>query len=150
MENARQLEVNLYPRPPGENVRLEVLRGEQRLSFVVPVVERPGDPERFADSVSSDKNSVQGLGVLAVDLDDALARLLPRLRARAGVVVATADVRASADPLLPGDVIYTVNQQPVTSVERLREAMARVGPSAPLVLQVERAGELRYVVVEPE
>jgi serine protease Do len=150
MENARQLEVNLYPRPPGENVRLDVLRGEQRLSFVVPVVERPGDPERFADSVSTDKNSVQGLGVLAVDLDDTLARLLPRLRARAGVVVATADVRTSADPLLPGDVIYTVNQQPVTSVERLREAMARVGAGAPLVLQVERAGELRYVVVEPE
>jgi serine protease Do len=150
MENARQLEVDLYPRPPGGKVNLEVLRGAERLTFVVPIEERPRDPARFADRVSPDRNAVAELGVLALDLDDSIALLLPPLRAKAGVVVATANARASSDPLQPGDVIYSVNQDPVTGVESLRQALARVRPNAPMVLKVERDGELRFVVVEPE
>jgi S1-C subfamily serine protease len=90
------------------------------------------------------------LGVLALDLDDAVAQLLPPLRARAGVVVATADGRAGPDPLVPGDVIYSVNQEPVSGVERLREVLAQLKPGSPVVLQVERGGELRFLVIEPE
>jgi serine protease Do len=150
MENARQLEVNLYPRPPGGSVSLEVQRGEQRQSYVVTVAERPGDPERFADRVSPERNSVAGLGILALDLDEDVAQLLPPLRARAGVVVATAAARAEPDPLLPGDVIYSVNQEPVSGVQKLREVLAQLKPGSPVVLQVERGGALRFVVLEPE
>jgi serine protease Do len=150
MENARQLEVNLYPRVPGASVTLEVQRGTQRMTFVVPVAERPGDPARFADRVSSERNTVARLGVLALDLDDVVARLLPPLRARAGAVVATVDARSEPDPLQPGDVIYSVNQEPVASVESLRAVLARLKPGSPVVLQVERGGELRFLVLEPE
>ena len=150
MENARQLEVDLYPRAPGGSVSLEVLRGAERLPFVVPIEERPRDPARFADRVSPDRNAVAGLGVLALDLDENVALLLPPLRAKAGVVVATADGRAGPDPLEPGDVIYSVNQDPVTGVESLRQALARVRSNAPMVLKVEREGELRFLVVEPD
>jgi serine protease Do len=150
MENARQLEVDLYPRAPGGSVSLEVQRGAQRLTYVIPVAARPGDPARFADRVSSERNSVPRLGVLALDLDDVVAALLPPLRARAGAVVATVDGRSEPDPLQPGDVIYSVNQEPVTGVERLRELLAQLKPGSPVVLQVERGGELRFVVLEPE
>jgi len=150
MENARQLEVDLYPRAPGGSVSLEVLRGAERLTYVVTIAERLGDPERFADRVSPDRNAVARLGVLALDLDDAVAQLLPPLRARAGVVVATADGRSGPDPLLPGDVIYSVNREPVSGIESLRQALARLAPGSPVVLNVERAGELRFVVMEPE
>jgi serine protease Do len=150
MENARQLEVDLYPRVPGGSVSLEVLRGAERLPFVVTVAERPGDPERFADRVTPERNSVARLGVLALDLDEAVALLLPPLRARAGVVVATADGRSGRDPLQPGDVIYSVNQEPVTGVEGLRQVLDRIRPGAPVVLKVERGGELRFLVIEPE
>jgi serine protease Do len=150
MENARQLEVDLYPRAPGGSVSLEVLRGAERLSFVVPIAERPGDPERFADRVSPERNSVARLGILALDLDEDVAQMLPPLRARAGVVVATAAARSEPDPLLPGDVIYSVNQEPVSGIEKLREVLAQLKPGSPLVLQVERGGALRFVVLEPE
>ncbi|PYQ03624.1 MAG: peptidase S1 [Acidobacteria bacterium] len=150
MENARQLEVDLYPRAPGGSVNLDVLRGTERLTFVVPIEERPRDPARFADRVSPERNAVGGLGVLALDLDDSVALLLPPLRAKAGVVVATSDGRAGPDPLQPGDVIYSVNQDPVTGVESLRQALGRVRPHAPVVLKVEREGELRFLVFEPE
>jgi serine protease Do len=150
MENGRQLEVDLYPRAPGGSVNLDALRGAERLTFVVPIEERPRDPARFADRVSPERNAVAGLGVLALDLDESVALLLPPLRAKAGVVVATADARTGPDPLQPGDVIYSVNQDPVTGVESLRQALARVRPPAPVVLKVERDGELRFLVFEPD
>ena len=150
MENARQFEVDLYPRPPGGSVTVDVLRGAERLTYVVTIAERPGDPARFADRVSPDRNAVTRLGVLALDLDPTIALLLPPLRARAGVVVATADGRSGPDPLMPGDVIYSVNQEPVTGVESLRQALARLGPNTPAVLKVERSGELRFLVLEPQ
>ena len=149
MENARQLEVNLYPRAPGMSVSLEVLRGAEKRTFVVTVAERAGDPSRFADRVSPQKNAVERLGILGLDLDDELAALLPSLRARAGVLVATSDLRSGVG-LAPGDVIYSVNQQSVKGVESLREALARLGPETPLVLQIERGSELRFLQVELE
>jgi serine protease Do len=150
MENARQLEVDLYPRMPGGSVTLEVLRGAERLTYVVTVAERRGDPDRFADRVSPERNSVARLGVLALDLDETVAQLLPPLRARAGVVVATADGRTGPDPLMPGDVIYSLNQEPVTGVESLRQALDRIRSGGPVVLKVERGGELRFLILEPE
>ena len=87
---------------------------------------------------------------IRLDLDDSVALMLPPLRARAGVVVATADGRSGPDPLLPGDVIYSLNQDAVTGIESLRQALTRLAPAAPLVLKVERAGELRFLVLEPE
>jgi S1-C subfamily serine protease len=47
-------------------------------------------------------------------------------------------------------VIYSVNQQPVSGVEKLREVLAQLTPGSPVVLQVERGGALRFVVLEPE
>jgi len=152
MENARQLRVNLYPRPVGSAVVLGVLRGEERLELRVEVLERPGDPDRFAQLVSPQRNLVTRLGVLAVDLDEAVARLLPPLRAQAGAVVAASDPDGVvwADPLEPGDVIYTVNGRSVLGVDALRAVLETLPPGAPVVLQVERGGELRYVALELE
>ena len=149
-ENARQFLVNLYPHAVGDTVILEVLRGTERRKVPVAVVERPSDPARLADLVSPERNVVGRLGILGLDLDDALLRLLGPLRAGAGVVVAAAapDSGSAQDPLRPGDVIYTVNQQSVTSVESLRGLLAKVGAGEAVVLQVERAGALRYIGFE--
>jgi serine protease Do len=149
MENARQLEVNVYRRVPGTRVGLEVLRGTEKRAFWVVVGERAGDPERFADRIDPARNTVERLGVMGIDLDDAVVAMLPNLRARAGVVVAAVDARA-AGTLQAGDVVYAVNLELVKDVAGLREALARLEPNAPVVLQVEREGELRYVTVEPD
>lgn len=150
MENARQLEVNLYRHAVGDIVNVDVLRGSRRLSFGVVVEERPDDPDRFAEMVSPEDNIVDDIGILALDLDEKVARRLPALRAQAGVVVAAraGDAPSWRDPLLPGDVIYALNQESVTSVAALRAALSRLRPEEPVVLQVERAGELRFIVLE--
>jgi len=76
--------------------------------------------------------------------------MLGPLRAKAGVVVAAAapDSGSVQDPLRPGDIIYTLNQQSVTSVEGLRALLAKLSVGEAVVLQVERAGELRFIGFE--
>ena len=69
MENARQLEVDLYRKAVGEKVAIQVLRGTENLSFQVEVIERDDDPLRFADLVNPDKNIVSRLGILGIAID---------------------------------------------------------------------------------
>jgi serine protease Do len=151
LDNARQFQVVLYRKAIGAGVVLDVLRGERALRCVPVVRERPGDPASLAQLVTAGDPAVAPLGILALDLDARVAPLLPRLRAQAGVVVAAGSASAafSDDPLQAGDVIYTVDGQSVMGVVSLRERLGAHDQRRPIVLQVERDGELRFVTVEP-
>ena len=74
MENARQLEVNIYRHAIGERISSGVLRGAEKLKVEVAVGARDPDPERFSANVSVEKNRVQRLGVLGLTLDAKTAR----------------------------------------------------------------------------
>ena len=152
MENARQLDVNLYRRSPGETVTLAVRRGPESLDVPVKVVERPEDPDRFASRVTPERNLILRLGVLALELDDELRRSLGPLRGDEGVLVAarSGGTAGAEDELRPGDVVYAVNGVPVRGLAELRSAVARPAAGEPLVLHVERSGRLVFVVVETE
>lgn len=152
MENARQLEVALYRYPVGDKVNLEVLRGGDRLTIDVPVAAEDDDPQRFADLVNPDKNLIPRLGILGIEIDRRLAAMLPDLRVQYGVVVAArvAGAEALEVDLEPGDVIHAMNNQPMSTVAALAAALAQLKPGDPAVLQIERAGQLRYVAFEME
>jgi serine protease Do len=152
MENARQLNVNLYRQMPGSSVSLEVVRGPSKRSLSVPVSERERDPEALRGLLTPEQNVVPRLGLLALDLDENVARRLPPLRAKAGVVVAavTGEGPAWADAPEPGDVIYSLNGTFMTSVAALRDAVAKIQPGQPIVLRVERATKLMYLAAEAE
>jgi len=152
MENARQFEVNLYRYRIGDKVNLEVLRGNSKLTYTVPVTEREDDPQRFADMVDPTKNLVHRLGILGVDIDAKVADMLPELRKKYGVVVAAraGDSPYVGDTLELGDVIFAVNDEPVTSVDALRKILDTFKDTEPLVLQVERESKLRYLTLTIE
>jgi serine protease Do len=150
MENARQLEVNIYRRAPGTRVALELLRASSPAFAEIETEERVDDPTQLAMRVGADQDRIPELGVLALDLDDELLALLPGLRARAGVLVAalTPDALPSADPLAPGDVIFSVNGDGVGGRAQLRAAIQAIPADGAIVLQVERAGALRYIAFD--
>jgi len=151
MQNARQFDVNLYRRAPGEGVTLSVRRASQALELRVTVVARPDDADRFLAMVTPEKNLIPRLGVLALELDDELRRAAGPLRGREGVVIAArAGAADEAGDLRPGDVVYAVNGVSVLGLSELRTAVARPAPGQPLVLHVERASRLLYVVIETE
>jgi serine protease Do len=152
MENARQLDVNLYRRAPGDTVTLSVRRGPQALELPVRVIERPEDPDRFLSLVTPERNLVARLGVLALELDADLRRAAGPLRAEEGVLVAARSGASSAgeEDLRAGDVIYAVNGVSVRGLSELRSAVERAAPGEPLVLHAERDGKLLYVVVDSQ
>jgi serine protease Do len=152
MENARQFEVNLYRYRIGDKINIEILRGNSKLTYTVAVTEREDDPMRFADMVDPTKNVVPKLGILGIDIDKKVAEMLPDLRKKYGVVVAArgGESQYSGDALQLGDVIYSVNTEPVTTVDALRKILDTFKESEPLVLQVEREGKLRYLTLTTE
>jgi serine protease Do len=147
IENGRQLLVNLYQRKIGDVVRLEVLRGKEKLNIRVAVLEEANDPARLLRLVTRDENLVEQLGVLALALDRNIRSMLPPLRKSAGVVVAA---RVAEGPywnalLQPGDVIYAVNTTPTPGLQDLRDALDTLAAGDAIVIQFERLGRMQYV-----
>ena len=150
MENGRQFEVNLYRRAVGDLVTLEVVRGEKTLKIPVAVAERPDDPLRFSDLVSPERNIVPRLGVLALDINERIATMIGGLRLGRGVLVAarSADSPTAEHTLEAGDVIVSLNGVPVLTLADFRSAIGKMPARSPVVLQVQRDGQLMFVALE--
>jgi serine protease Do len=152
MENGRQFEINLYRYARGQKVNVEILRGNNKLTYPVSVEDRDDDPQRFADMVDPVRNIVPKLGILGIAIDQTIADMLPDLRKKYGVVVAAraGDSPYTGDALRPGDVIYSVNNLPVAGIDSLRTALDGLKDDEPLVLQVQRGDRLLFLTMEIE
>jgi serine protease Do len=148
MENGRQLQVGLYRRMVGDVVTIEVLRDGQVVRVPVAMTERRDRLGDLSESIDPRQNLVPRLGILGVTLDRALAELLPAVRVTSGVVVASTvagALDAREGGLTVGDVIYGVNRTPIAGLNDLRAALDRLTTGQPVVLQLERRGELTYL-----
>ncbi len=153
MANARQFETALYSIRLKEPVEIEVLRGREKLTARVEVEEREDDPFRFLDLVKPEENRVAKLGIVGVPITKDIAQILPDTRKPYGVIVAarTGDAEyAGQGGLKLGDVIYSVNTTPVSTLEALRMAVDHLKITDPLVLQIERDGSLMYLTLSEE
>jgi serine protease Do len=150
MENARQMQVDLYRYSAGDQVKLQVLRNGEKRAVPVAVAQRDDDPMRFADLVDPVKNAVPKLGILGVPVDKTVAALLDELRKPYGIVVAAryGESPYSGEALQLGDVIIAVNAGTVTSIDALNQALAQLKDTDPLVLQVQRGERLLYLTLE--
>ncbi|MEO8126492.1 MAG: trypsin-like peptidase domain-containing protein [Bryobacteraceae bacterium] len=149
LENARQFGVNIYRRA-GETVTIELLRGTEKMTKQVAVMERPRDGEQILSLVNEPNDVVPQFGILALDLDAKTTPLLPPLRRLSGVVVAgvVASPSGRSDAFYAGDVIYSVNESKVTSVAEMRETLGAAKRGDPVAVQIERLGQLQFLVVE--
>jgi serine protease Do len=132
--------------PAGDKVHLEVMRGAEKLAFDVPMVERSDSMDQISALADPQKNLVRPLGILGIEIDKKVAEMVPELRDPFGIIVAARSNEASGDiPLTTGDVIRTLNGQPMTTLDRLRATLAGLKPGAPVVLQIQRDNRLLYV-----
>jgi serine protease Do len=148
MENGRQLQVTLYRRFIGDVVSLDILRDGQKVKTPVAVAERDDRLAGLSQSIDPRQNLVARLGIVGVNLDQRIAEMLPVLRVRSGVVVAST-VAGAIDSreggFAPGDVVYAVNGTPVAGLAGLRVAVEQLKTGDPVVLQLERQGQLMYL-----
>jgi len=151
MENGRQFDVNLYRRAAGDIASLEVLRGPDSLKVPVAIAEQEGDPTRFSELVTPERNLVERLGILGLDLDATLAGAVGGVRGAGGVLVAARALNTGAEyGLEVADVILAVNGTPVKGLADLRSIVGRLPANAPCALQVQREGQLLFLSFEIE
>jgi serine protease Do len=137
---------HLMSRESGDKVHLDVLRGALRLGFDVALMEPPKDMDQITALADPEKNLVPTLGILVVEIDKRIAAMLPELRDPFGIIVAARAAGATAEvPLATGDVIRTLNGEPMTTLDRLRNALKALPPGAAVVLQIQRDQKLMYV-----
>jgi S1-C subfamily serine protease len=149
VDNLPSLGTRLFMRLGGERIKLGVLRGSEKLSFEVLVVEVPHDLDRLTALIDPVKSLVTKLGIVAVAIDPATAPSLSGLRIASGVIVAAraADSNINAS-LATGDVIHAINGAPVETLEGLRSALDRLNQNGPVVLQIEREGKLMFLALQ--
>lgn len=151
--NVRQLAFNMYSYAVGDEAEIEVNRAGQKLTLKVPVLERAVGPERFEDLLGGNDRPLPRLGVLGITVDDKVSALLPPLRVVGGVLVVAkvAGVRPPlGDPLVAGDIIHSINGTAVQDAASLRSKLETLNSNVPIVIQVERAGTLRFVAIEDD
>jgi serine protease Do len=140
----------LYLHPLDQLLKLEVLRGKEKKVLYIPAIEHRDRMDQFMDAVDPEKSLIPRLGILAVDVTDPLRSMVPDLRISSGVVVVgrAADLIVPETGLTAGDVIHSLNNTPIDSAEQLRGLVRQLTGSEPVVLQVERAGQLQYLAFE--
>ena len=137
---------NFRLRDSPDKVQLTVLRGTAQLSIGV----KPAEARSEFDSVSAmadpTKNLVAELGIIGVEIDPQVAATAAGLRDPYGIIVVARTAGTASDvPLLPRDVIRSVNNRRVASLNWLRETMRALTPGAPVTMQIQREGRLMYV-----
>ena len=129
----------------GAKVRLEVLRAKEKLTFDVPVVQPPHEMDQIASLADPEKNLVRPLGIIGIEIDQKIAGAVEELRDPFGIIVVARSSEGADIPIAAGDVIRTLNGQPMTTLERMRAALKSLQAGAPVVLQIQRDQRLLFV-----
>ena len=106
--------------------------------------------DALTDTLDPLNNLVQQLGIIGVDITKDVLQVSPDLDRPTGVLVAArnAIVGYSGPPPKVGDAIYEINRKVVGTVAELRAALSELKSGDPVVLLIERDGNLIYVPLE--
>jgi serine protease Do len=129
-----------------DRVQISLLRGAAQMVLSVAAVEDRNELDSVTSVTDTAKNIVRELGILGVEIDPGIAAAAKGLRNPQGIIVVARVAGATSEvPLLPRDVIRTVNNKPVTTLQGLRDALRALTPGSPVVLQIQREARLMYV-----
>ena len=145
-ENLPTVSYNFRLRDSPDNVQLVVLRGEAQLSISVKPVVQTSEFDSVASISDPTKNLVSELGILGVEIDAELAASATGLRAPYGIIVVARAAGAAADvPVQPKDIIRSVNNRRITTLDGLRDSIRSLKSGTPVTLQIQRDGKLMFV-----
>jgi len=126
-------------RQPGEKVTLHIWRQRKPETVIATLGNADQGKQQVAASVPASKSAL-GLG---------LRPLTPQEQQAAGVkgglLIGRVQGPAAEAGVAPGDVLLSINNQPVTSIDTVRAAMAQAGKTVALLVQ--RDGSTIFVPV---
>ncbi len=136
-------------------VNTAIIGGAQGLGFAIPV----DDAQRIAQElIRNGKVEHPYLGIRMATLTPEVKKELARnpnlnfkVSADRGVLIVQVvpNSPAAAAGLRPGDVIQTINNQPVTEAEELQQLVEQSGIGSQLPITVERQGRRMNLTVRP-
>jgi serine protease Do len=133
-------------RESAERVQIVVLRGRAEFLLNVATIEDRDELDAVSAGADASKNMVTELGILGVEIDQKLVAASRGLRGPNGIIVVARVAGARGEvPLLPRDIIRSVNNRRIVTLQALRETLAALKPGSPVTLQVQRDGRLTYV-----
>jgi serine protease Do len=145
-DNLPTVSYNFRLRSSSENVQLVVLRGGVERSLSIAPVEQRSDFDSLSSMADPEKSLVTELGILGVEIDRRIAASAQQLRDPYGIiVVARASGATTEIPLMPGDVIRSINNHRTATLESARELARGFKPGTPVTLQIQREGRLMYL-----
>ncbi len=152
IETLPQLSSALYLHRLDQVLTLEILRGEQKKIVNIPAIEHHDQMDQMFDAADPEKSLVPRIGILAADLTPDVLAKIGGLRISSGVIVLgrAADLITPETGLQTGDIVHSLNQTPITSLDELRTAVLKVKTGDAVVFQVERADGLTYLSFEME
>jgi serine protease Do len=152
VDSASSFQMAFYRRQKGDKVSVEVLRGDQKSVLPVEVAEEESDDDFLAKMVTPEKNLIRRLGILCIEIDPKLAKMVDGLRLSRGVVVAAKSQQGQGRylELQQGDVIHALNDIPVESLEVFRTTIDALKPGVAVVLLIERDAIFHFVAFEIE
>ncbi len=146
----RELTDAVAATPVGKSVRVDFIRDGQSRSVNIKVSERPieisanrAEPERTGEQLSESTR----LGISAQTVTPEIADRL-KLSISSGALVQSVGqgTPASDAGLRRGDVIHRIDRVEVRSVDDIVEAVKSL-PSGEVALQIERNGQMAFVIV---
>jgi S1-C subfamily serine protease len=127
-------------------VQLVIQRGSTEAKFSVIAVEQKSEFDSVAALADPQRNLVAELGILGVEIDPRMVDASTGLRDPYGIVVAARTAGPLTEvPLQPRDVIRSLNDAKMFTLEQLRNALRAMKPGSAVTLQVQREGRLLYV-----
>ncbi len=149
VQSVLQFERGVFLHTKDEQVKVQVMRGQDKRDLLIPVTEQAHDVDRMFDLVDPAKNLVPRLGFLGLELTSEISKMFPDLRRGSGViVVARAATAGPESGLQSGDVIHSVNGITIISLDALRSVVDRLKPGDPVAMQIERQGRMTYLAFE--
>ncbi len=136
---------------PGSTADLVIVRDGAEKHVSVQLDELSAD--RTARRGGGERDSSDDRAALGISVEPLTPELASRLgapKAATGLVVedVNPDGRAADAGIQPGDIIQSVNRQPVKTVGELREAVRR-SSDKPVLLLISRQGNSLFVTVRP-
>ena len=146
VENLPTVAYNFRLRDSSEKVQIVVLRGAVEHRFSIAAVEQTSELDSMAALADPEKNLVAEIGILGIEIEPRAVGPNSGLRDPFGIVVAARAAGAKTEvPLMPRDVIRSINNTQVFTLHQLRTALQALKPGAPATLQIQRDGKLMYV-----
>jgi len=147
VDNVALFAMSLYSQDADDFVRVQVWRGGKNLEVKVPFYESANQPDQLSDLADPTKDIIPRLGIVGLNVTEELNAMLGGLRIPSGVAVASiVDDRLAVDSGLgQGDIIHSLKDKQIATVDELRAAFNQLKPGEAATMQVERNGKLMYV-----